>query len=370
MQDLASRLEAAEARANHLEQAAFTVGADARATAAQPQSSGPTGTGALSPAHLPAPAEGEPARQETPAPDSDRPRAAAASGSAQASGGSKEAAQLRGVLLRFSHDSFEIGMGPQQIQHLLELLNMDVQEVAQAVMVSMKPQQTDSNTTEDFVMLCSSGEGQTERASDLENSSMATHEQRVKISSQVMLLMFNNIIARPMTALGHALQSVEQLLHAADGDDAALLASLLCSDACTRMYTQLLNLRSGTSEYWDGTIRTGSVELGRQLASIYPCPAPNLETLVYRSLLVGFMVPATHPSLRFICTVASQGSGQPHPFNAEIHKRVHEVPGLDPDHPVARVVIGCLLPGVAFWGEADSLIRERVVTMAKEPCLE
>lgn len=293
-------------------------------------------------------------------------RKIAQSGAAHTTGGSREAAMLRGMLLRFDHHSFELGMGPQQITQLLELLSRDVQEVADAVISSITPQEA-SNISEDYVMPPSNPEDHAPEA----DSDMNAYVHRLDISSHIMQLVFSAFMARPLAAVQHPLSCLEQFSQAVDKPNEALLASLLQGQACRDVHAALLKAHDGTSGFWNDIIQAGSLEFGQQLNSVFQCSCVDVETLVYRSILVGCMVPAAHPSLRLYCTAASLAeSGLLHPFNAANHTQVHEVPGLDPAHPAAHAVVRTLLPGVGFAGEAERIIRERVVTLAKDPCPE
>ncbi|MEW5303224.1 MAG: hypothetical protein WDW36_005933 [Sanguina aurantia] len=390
MQDYIARLEVADERVKQLQQAAAATctnkqaaaaavaAAEAAAAAAAAAPSLPgsrAGSEGPPPAHRHASSESQPMYQHPSAPDPATAGVTAASGSAQTPGGSREAAMLRNMLPRFSHDSFEIGMGPQQVAQLLEVLYVDVQNVTRAVMAVVKPQQTGGSTTEDFVMLCSSSSGDRHsgQAPVSEDDSQQRYQLSLHVSSQVTCWVFNTLMARPLAAVNHQLQYVEEMAQAGDMCEASLLASLMCSEACGGMHTRLLNARDGGDTACNDMVRARSLDLGRHLASLYHCyciaPA-DLEMLIYRSLLVGSMIPVVHPSLRLFCTAASQAPGQLQPFNATLHRQVHEVPGLSPSHPVARVVIGSLLPGVGFVGASERLLRERVFTWVKQPCPE
>lgn len=157
-----------------------------------------------------------------------------------------------------------------------------------------------------------------------------------------------------------------------DSTEVALLYSLVRSEACRQMYTGLSKAQDGKSKRWNSIMQANSSELEQKLASLHQCTGLNVQALIYHALLVSCMVPAAHPNLRLFCTPhpAVADSVMLQPFYAGIHKQVHEVPGLDPSHPASRAVLRTILPGVGFLGEADRIIPERVVTMAKIPCLE
>lgn len=125
-------------------------------------------------------------------------------------GGSREAAMLRGVLLRFDHHSFEIGMGPQQISQLLEVLNRDVQELADAVIGSSKTQEvSSSSSSEDYEMTPCNEEDQAIQEPAAADSCADSLIRRQEISSQIVQMLFDDIMVRPLAAVGHDLSVVE-----------------------------------------------------------------------------------------------------------------------------------------------------------------
>lgn len=290
------------------------------------------------------------------------------SGPAQTAGGSREAAMLRGALLRFDRYSFELGLGPQQITQVLEVLNRDIQQVAGAVLDSIRPPSDSSSSIgDDYVMpSCCNADEQPCPTPPPEDRNLDNYVRSLAISSHILQPAFDDLMTCPLAALGHSLAYVEQVSQAADGSELALLASLMRSEACGQMYTELNKAGDGSSEFWNGLVHALSCKLQHKLATVHGWPAPDVRNLVYRSLLLGCMIGAAHPSLQLFCTAA--GSNEEHSFSAAAHSTVHEIPGLEPSHPAARVVLCSVLPGVGFVGEAERLICERVVTWAKDPC--
>lgn len=289
------------------------------------------------------------------------------SGLSQASGGgSREAAMMRNVLLRFDHHSFELGLGPQQIKQALEVLSRDVEELADLVISNVKPPEASSSSiSEDYEMPSGSED---DPSNQTPFSTDTNYLRRLDVSSQIMQFVFNDFMVRPLAVLGHSLCAVEPASQPADNSEASLLASLLRGDACREGYAVLCKAKDGKSKRCNNIIRARSIELGNKISAFYHCPATQPDKVVFGALLVGCMVPAAHPSLRLFCTAASPELGPLQPFCSAAHTPVLEVPGLEWSNPAARAVLRTLLPGVGFQGEVERIICERVVTKAKDPC--
>lgn len=117
---------------------------------------------------------------------------------------------LRGILLRFNHHSFDLGMGPQQIKQLLEVLNRDVEELAQAIFCCIKsPEANSSGISEDYDMTLMNEEDQSQQSPSLVERCADSLTQRHEISSQIVQMVFNSIMICPLAAVSHKLSVLE-----------------------------------------------------------------------------------------------------------------------------------------------------------------
>lgn len=301
-------------------------------------------------------------------------------GPAHTLGGSKEAALVRGALLRFNHGSFEIGLGPQQIQQALDLLDWELQQLASAVANSMQQGGGSRTTDIDHKMLqCCSGvpaDDEMEPCVDdvtifghrLDQPSCAgdppvsSYERLLNIRSEMIISIFNDLIVSPLTAVCHPLSVLENAAHLSAKPETAVLASLMRSEACREMCAALNAALESSNTSLHGVLNTQTSQLQQVLTLRFKCPDLDVGKAVYQALLLGCLIPGAHPTLRPVCTVASASDVKLQlPFDSAVHEQVHDASGLDSSNPAARVLLRTLLPGVGFLGEAERIICERVV---------
>lgn len=210
------------------------------------------------------------------------------SGQTHTAGGSREAAMMSDMLMRLDRNSSEFGMGRKEIFLQLELLNKFGLQVADAMIASNR---ATSGISDDYVMPPSNTQDQTRQSSSDRDSDLEAHVHRLDVSTQIMQIVFNILVSRPLSAVEHRFSNMEHLSQAADMPE-AFLASLWQGEACREVYTELMKARNGSSSSWNGVIQRLSLVLRHQLDSVSPSFGIDVKMLMYQSLLVGCMVPA------------------------------------------------------------------------------